>query len=844
MNSNYIAMKTLMMLALILMKTYLIFAQDMDSDGIKDLEDNCPEIWNPYQKDYDQDGIGDLCDSSTKIISFFENTPIGFGYSLEFLFQKTYENATFIDSTQTFKLSGDSLILLKDINYDIKQYYETKLITSELDTLDVLIFIDKVHVEYELDTQYLTNARIEVGEIEVIKSPSFSQDSDVYQYGAFSDYYGEIDIPSFWEGIGFDYRFIFKDINNDGFMDFTLGDYRVNHKGLNLNIHQISIPVYFISLGETYKVKYSSFSNNIVFHTPQSIFDVDIDNDGIKEIINLGESLHAAITVYDGGNYLYHRSYLRYKKINFGIDYDENAFKLHRYYKWSSNGELYDMARNITYQDTTDTGFLSHYSFALGDVNNDSYVDYVVVSQVSGSSRYSYVMDVLVNDGLGNFEVHRKEIHDYYGSEGYALLYDINGDNYKDLIMGGGERRQRDSSTVAVFYNNRLGHFDLEYEVFDKLHIGLGLRNIYSHDLDDDGNEEVIAFYSTGYGSNAGGIDQNTVPNEIKIYKLIDHNLRDVTSSFFLDESNKMDFYAQTVHLKFFDLDYDGYLDLIPRFHIEDPNLGWNYPENGYRGDWNESKGFQYFRFNSDKKIFDIVNLGEINLNNTTHYLYNDFDYADTDNDGYLEWLTIADYNYEGRSIIIIDPIYIEPLKSELELQISNVSETMQLSWSQDENAKSYQLNIFERDSLVVDSLIDSNSFEFFYREYTTRNFSARVKAKNLAHQGSWSNLLVIDEQYFTSIENELPLAFELKQNYPNPFNSYTTLQYKIPEMANVRLEVYNSVGSLIKTLVNTRQDAGSYNVSLDASNFASGVYIYQLSANDKVMSRRMTIIK
>ncbi len=89
-----------------------------------------------------------------------------------------------------------------------------------------------------------------------------------------------------------------------------------------------------------------------------------------------------------------------------------------------------------------------------------------------------------------------------------------------------------------------------------------------------------------------------------------------------------------------------------------------------------------------------------------------------------------------------------------------------------------------------------------------------------------------------------LPDSPELSQNYPNPFNPATTIEYAIPENGQVKLEIYDITGRHITTLVDETQQAGAHQVTWDASNAASGVYIYRLQYGDVVISNEMTLIK
>ena len=95
-----------------------------------------------------------------------------------------------------------------------------------------------------------------------------------------------------------------------------------------------------------------------------------------------------------------------------------------------------------------------------------------------------------------------------------------------------------------------------------------------------------------------------------------------------------------------------------------------------------------------------------------------------------------------------------------------------------------------------------------------------------------------------TTLSTEVPEKFTLKQNFPNPFNPATNINYELPVGSFVSLNVYDANGKEIETLVNQKQNAGSYSVSFNASNYPSGVYFYKLKAGEFSETRKMVLVK
>jgi hypothetical protein len=99
-----------------------------------------------------------------------------------------------------------------------------------------------------------------------------------------------------------------------------------------------------------------------------------------------------------------------------------------------------------------------------------------------------------------------------------------------------------------------------------------------------------------------------------------------------------------------------------------------------------------------------------------------------------------------------------------------------------------------------------------------------------------------------TSSENEeisIPTEFVLEQNYPNPFNPSTNISYSIARPSEVSIRIYNSIGALVSSINEGSRAPGNYTVTFNASNLATGMYIYTLSADNQIVStKKMLLIK
>ncbi|MGE5362698.1 MAG: DUF5050 domain-containing protein [Bacteroidota bacterium] len=89
-----------------------------------------------------------------------------------------------------------------------------------------------------------------------------------------------------------------------------------------------------------------------------------------------------------------------------------------------------------------------------------------------------------------------------------------------------------------------------------------------------------------------------------------------------------------------------------------------------------------------------------------------------------------------------------------------------------------------------------------------------------------------------------MPQLFELSQNFPNPFNPSTLITYMLPSAADVTLKVYDLLGREVASLTDGWQEAGTYQISFNAGDLSSGLYIAEIKAGAFSQRIKMTLVK
>ena len=140
-------------------------------------------------------------------------------------------------------------------------------------------------------------------------------------------------------------------------------------------------------------------------------------------------------------------------------------------------------------------------------------------------------------------------------------------------------------------------------------------------------------------------------------------------------------------------------------------------------------------------------------------------------------------------------------------------------------------LNVTSQDEATISYTVDASDGEFTIVSSETGSF-----VLSSASLGADNNQLY-------------PHTYTLHQNYPNPFNPVTSLRYDLPEDGLVNITVYDMMGRIVKTLVNSSQTAGFKSAQWNATNdrnepVSAGLYLYTIQAGEFTQTKKMVLLK
>lgn len=165
---------------------------------------------------------------------------------------------------------------------------------------------------------------------------------------------------------------------------------------------------------------------------------------------------------------------------------------------------------------------------------------------------------------------------------------------------------------------------------------------------------------------------------------------------------------------------------------------------------------------------------------------------------------------------------------------------------------ESWETSLFDTELDITTDMSEAYSFEIGSKQKRAKQAVSAMHTPQLKQAQSDASIaerfvLIITPSSAVSNEaiTDLPSVLELHQNYPNPFNPSSVIEFGLPQNAMVSLQVFDVLGRKVVELINQQaMEAGFHSVRFDGSSLASGMYIYRLVIGEKVLTKKMTLIK
>jgi hypothetical protein len=161
---------------------------------------------------------------------------------------------------------------------------------------------------------------------------------------------------------------------------------------------------------------------------------------------------------------------------------------------------------------------------------------------------------------------------------------------------------------------------------------------------------------------------------------------------------------------------------------------------------------------------------------------------------------------------------------------------------------------------MAPNALVQPENWSFLYQDSIANGFDNPVNASYGITAQSYTkadgSFPVGDLNWYparkaawllTSVKEQeagIPEVFSLSQNYPNPFNPSTSISFSMTRTGFVSLTVYDILGREVASLLNELKEAGTYQVSWNATGFGSGVYFYKMQSGSFSQMKKMILIK
>lgn len=127
-------------------------------------------------------------------------------------------------------------------------------------------------------------------------------------------------------------------------------------------------------------------------------------------------------------------------------------------------------------------------------------------------------------------------------------------------------------------------------------------------------------------------------------------------------------------------------------------------------------------------------------------------------------------------------------------------------------------------------------------------SFSETAQDNSWEGPQNWGMTWIGNTDKISAVEDaeNVPVVngFQLAQNYPNPFNAATTINYMLAKPGMVKIELYNTLGQKVRTLMNEFKSAGSHSLKINFDNLNSGIYFYKIETSDFSRTAKMVLMK
>jgi plastocyanin len=152
--------------------------------------------------------------------------------------------------------------------------------------------------------------------------------------------------------------------------------------------------------------------------------------------------------------------------------------------------------------------------------------------------------------------------------------------------------------------------------------------------------------------------------------------------------------------------------------------------------------------------------------------------------------------------------------------------------------------NVIADDNSFTSGAVSSSAWVYEHTFNSVGNNPYYCSAHGAPGGVGMSGVVIVENATDVTDDNNSVFKFNLIQNFPNPFNPSTKISYTIPERGNVSLKVFNLLGSQVAELVNGEIEAGSYDITFNASNLPTGTYFYRLQTSSYVETKKMILLK